>query len=148
VRHSLAHLGELFVPEVRLRDGGDGVRGDADGVRRRAGFVARGIQERGEHVASRPHVLLARHGALRRARRGGLEVRRARVQKRRRERERRAPENYSTGDAPGGVRVVKLDHPCLYLGYSGVNKALLIERPWADVLKTMAQPLYRHRFGT
>ena len=68
--------------------------------------------------------------------------------KRRRERERRAPENYSTGDAPGGVRVVKLDHPCLYLGYSGVNKALLIERPWADVLKTMAQPLYRHRFGT
>jgi len=68
--------------------------------------------------------------------------------KRRRERERHTPENYSTGDAPGGVRVVKLDHPCLYLGYSGVNKALLIERPWADVLKTMAQPLYRHRFGT
>ena len=28
------------------------------------------------------------------------------------------------------------------------NKALPIERPWADVLKTMAQPLYRHRFGT
>jgi len=36
----------------------------------------------------------------------------------------------------------------LYLGYAGVNKALLIERPWADVLKSLAQPLYRHRFGT
>jgi U3 small nucleolar RNA-associated protein 4 len=24
----------------------------------------------------------------------------------------------------------------------------LIERPWADVLKSLAQPLYRHRFGT
>ena len=68
--------------------------------------------------------------------------------KRRRERERGAPENYATKDAPGGVRVVKLDNPCLYLGYAGVNKALLIERPWADVLKSMTQPLYRHRFGT
>ena len=68
--------------------------------------------------------------------------------KRRRERERGAPENYATSDAPGGVRVVKLDNPCLYLGYAGVNKALLIERPWADVLKSLAQPLYRHRFGT
>ncbi|OUS49586.1 quinon protein alcohol dehydrogenase-like superfamily [Ostreococcus tauri] len=68
--------------------------------------------------------------------------------KRRRERERGAPENYATADAPGGIRVVKLDNPCLYLGYAGVNKALLIERPWADVLKSMAHPLYRHRFGT
>jgi len=68
--------------------------------------------------------------------------------KRRRERERGASENYSSGDAPGGVRVVKLNDPCLYLGYAGAGKALLIERPWADVLKSMSQPLYRHRFGT
>lgn len=68
--------------------------------------------------------------------------------KRRRERERMAQENYATNDAPGGVRVVKLDNPCLFLGHAGANKALLVERPWADVLKSMAQPLYRHRFGT
>jgi U3 small nucleolar RNA-associated protein 4 len=68
--------------------------------------------------------------------------------KRRRERERGAAENYSSSDAPGGVRVLKLNDPCLYLGYAGVDKALLVERPWADVLKSMSQPLYRHRFGT
>jgi len=68
--------------------------------------------------------------------------------KRRRERERMSEENYATNDAPGGVRVVKLDNPCLFLGHAGANKALLVERPWADVLKSMAQPLYRHRFGT
>ena len=68
--------------------------------------------------------------------------------KRRRERERGSAENYSSSDAPGGVRVLKLNDPCLYLGYADVDKALLVERPWADVLKSMSQPLYRHRFGT
>jgi hypothetical protein len=36
----------------------------------------------------------------------------------------------------------------LFFGTVGKNKALLVERPWVDVLRKMQKPLYRHRFGT
>ena len=47
----------------------------------------------------------------------------------------------------GQVKVANLDNPCLFLGYFAPGQALLVERPWADVLKTIPEPLYRHRFG-
>lgn len=44
-------------------------------------------------------------------------------------------ENYVISDVFGGVRVVKFDNSCLYLGYVGVNKVFLIECLWVDVFK-------------
>jgi U3 small nucleolar RNA-associated protein 4 len=52
------------------------------------------------------------------------------------------------GGSGGEIKVVKLDNPCLFLGYFAPGQALLVERPWADVLKSIPEPLYRHRFGT
>ena len=34
------------------------------------------------------------------------------------------------------------------LGYFAPGQALMVERPWKDVLKSIPEPLYRHRFGT
>ena len=45
-------------------------------------------------------------------------------------------------------KVATLDDPCLFLGYFAPGRALLVERPWKEVLKQIPEPLYRHRFGT
>jgi U3 small nucleolar RNA-associated protein 4 len=56
--------------------------------------------------------------------------------------------NGGGGGGAGEIKVVNLDNPCLFLGYFAPGQALLVERPWADVLKSIPEPLYRHRFGT
>jgi len=48
----------------------------------------------------------------------------------------------------GAVKTASLDDPCLFLGYFAPGRALLVERPWKEVLKQIPEPLYRHRFGT
>ena len=52
------------------------------------------------------------------------------------------------GDAAGAVKMASLDDPCLFLGYFAPGRALMVERPWKEVLKQIPEPLYRHRFGT
>ena len=51
-------------------------------------------------------------------------------------------------DRGGEIKVATLENPCLFLGYFAPGQALMVERPWADVLKSIPEPLYRHRFGT
>jgi U3 small nucleolar RNA-associated protein 4 len=48
----------------------------------------------------------------------------------------------------GDVKVATLDNPCLLLSYFAPRQALLVERPWEEVLEQMPAPLYRHKFGT
>ncbi|KIY94087.1 hypothetical protein MNEG_13876 [Monoraphidium neglectum] len=45
-------------------------------------------------------------------------------------------------------RVLPLDSPCLFLGYTGPRAALLVERPWEEVLAALPPPLLRHKYGT
>ena len=52
------------------------------------------------------------------------------------------------GGDDNDIKVVTLDDPCLFLGYFAPGQALMVERPWKDVLKSIPEPLYRHRFGT
>jgi U3 small nucleolar RNA-associated protein 4 len=49
---------------------------------------------------------------------------------------------------PAAVKMASLDDPCLFLGYFAPSRALMVERPWKEVLKQIPEPLYRHRFGT
>ena len=41
-----------------------------------------------------------------------------------------------------------LADPCLYVGAAGAGQALVVERPWADIAKTLSLPLHRHRYGS
>jgi U3 small nucleolar RNA-associated protein 4 len=52
------------------------------------------------------------------------------------------------GKKGGDVKVAKLEDPCLFLGYFAPGRAVMVERPWKDVLKNIPEPMYRHRFGT
>jgi len=52
------------------------------------------------------------------------------------------------GQRGENVRVVNLVEPCLYMGYVSSSAALLVELPWAEVLKKFPAPMYKHRFGT
>lgn len=76
------------------------------------------------------------------------------AKKKRRQREKQLKEKQASQrvdgaiELPGGVRAVILNDPCLFFGNVGKDKALLVERPWVDVLRKMQKPLYRHRFGT
>lgn len=45
-------------------------------------------------------------------------------------------------------RVLPLESPCLFLGFIGPSSALLVEKPWEEVLAELPPPLYRHRYGT
>eukprot|EP00879_Flechtneria_rotunda_P030344 GHRR01032967.1.p1 GENE.GHRR01032967.1~~GHRR01032967.1.p1 ORF type:complete len:430 (+),score=210.10 GHRR01032967.1:1511-2800(+) len=45
-------------------------------------------------------------------------------------------------------RLLKLQHCCLLLDYISQHEALLLEKPWQDVLQQLQPPLYRHRYGT
>jgi len=44
-------------------------------------------------------------------------------------------------------RVIPLDHPCLFAGHIHAAAALLVERPWDSILRSLPPPLLRHRFG-
>jgi len=76
------------------------------------------------------------------------------AKKKRRQRERQlkeksASQNVDGVELPGGIRSVILNDPCLFFGNVGKSKALLVERPWVDVLSNLqTKPLYRHRYGT
>ena len=59
------------------------------------------------------------------------------------------PRGGNPGQGGGGdVKVATLDNPCLLLSYFAPRQALLVERPWEEVLEQMPAPLYRHKFGT
>jgi len=45
-------------------------------------------------------------------------------------------------------RVLPLDAPCLFLGFTSAHAALLVERPWDEVQAGLPPPLYRHKYGT
>ena len=44
-------------------------------------------------------------------------------------------------------RVIPLEHPCLFAGHINAAAALLVERPWDSILRSLPPPLLRHRFG-
>lgn len=60
------------------------------------------------------------------------------------------------GSGGGGGRVAldgfgyahALEHPCLFAGHLGPEEAVIVERPWDDMLRSLPFPLHRHRFGT
>ena len=52
------------------------------------------------------------------------------------------------GQRGDNMRVVNLVEPCLYMGYVSSSAALLVEQPWAEVLKNFPPPVYKHRYGT
>jgi U3 small nucleolar RNA-associated protein 4 len=56
----------------------------------------------------------------------------------------------TSGEEGGGdIKVVNLSDPCLFLGYFAPGQALMVERPWDDVLNAIEKPPYqRHLFGT
>lgn len=50
---------------------------------------------------------------------------------------------------PGcNCRIFHLDHPCLFMGFTAADAAVLVEKPWEDVLNKLPPPLYKHRYGT
>ena len=51
----------------------------------------------------------------------------------------------AAGDTNG--RVIPLEHPCLFAGHIHAAAALLVERPWDSILRSLPPPLLRHRFG-
>jgi hypothetical protein len=53
-------------------------------------------------------------------------------------------ENNRRGD---NFRVFLLDNPCLFLGFTGANSAIMLEKVWADVLSSLPPPLFRNVFG-
>ncbi|CAL5222772.1 g5185 [Coccomyxa viridis] len=52
------------------------------------------------------------------------------------------------GRAGQNFRVFTLENPCLLCEYTSSKAVLLVERPWAEVMKAFPPPLYRHRYGT
>lgn len=65
---------------------------------------------------------------------------------------RRGPVRQRPGAAAAAAglngRVLPLDSPCLFLGYLSPSAALLVERPWEEVIASLPPPLYRHRYGS
>lgn len=45
-------------------------------------------------------------------------------------------------------RLLKLQHCCLLMGHLTANEAVLVEKPWQDVLQQLKPPLHRRRYGT
>lgn len=45
-------------------------------------------------------------------------------------------------------RLLQLQHCCLLAGHLSTGQALLVEKPWGEVLAGLMPPLYRHRYGT
>lgn len=49
---------------------------------------------------------------------------------------------------PGSnCRLFALEQPCLFLGHTTADAAILVEKPWDAVLQSLPPPLYRNRYG-
>ena len=72
--------------------------------------------------------------------------RRLRRRRGRRGRRRGAGGSEAPGKKGGDVKVAKED-PCLFLGYFAPGRAVMVERPWKDVLKNIPEPMYRTGSG-
>lgn len=44
--------------------------------------------------------------------------------------------------------VVPMKHPVLFLGHTGHNSAVVVEKPWLEVLQQLPAPVFRHLYGT
>lgn len=55
----------------------------------------------------------------------------------------------SPGDTREGdnFRVIHLLEPCLFMGYLTGSDAVLVEKPWSEVVKGFPPPVLRHRYG-
>jgi len=58
------------------------------------------------------------------------------------------PQAERPGRGRANGRLLLLQHPCLLLGYLSATEALLLEKPWQEVLSQLMPPLYRHRYGS
>eukprot|EP00775_Hariotina_reticulata_P001961 gene1961-2288_t len=58
------------------------------------------------------------------------------------------PQASPLGEVGRNGRLLLLQHPCLLLEYLSATEALLLEKPWQDVLSQLMPPLYRHRYGS
>lgn len=66
-----------------------------------------------------------------------------------RKRRRSAHKGMLPSEPPGGnCRMIYCADPVLHASYLGPEALLVVERPWEDVHKGIAAPLYRHRYGT
>ena len=57
------------------------------------------------------------------------------------------PRAAAHGASDTNGRVIPLEHPCLFAGHINAAAALLVERPWDSILRSLPPPLLRHRFG-
>lgn len=52
------------------------------------------------------------------------------------------------GKRGANFRVFVLDNPCLHMGFTGADSGVLLEKPWEEVLETIAaQPMARQVYG-
>lgn len=56
------------------------------------------------------------------------------------------PEPFSEQGRNG--RLLKLQHCCLLIGHLSATEALLLEKPWSELLQQLLPPMYRHRYGS
>jgi len=70
--------------------------------------------------------------------------------KRRREYQEKQREEFQNVEPPTGenCRIVRNLNPILHVAKVGDGELLVVERSWAEVMASIAAPLYRHRFGT
>ncbi|XP_024356552.1 WD repeat-containing protein PCN isoform X2 [Physcomitrium patens] len=56
--------------------------------------------------------------------------------------------NYSSNNGESkSLVVVNLKNPVLFLGHTGRNSVLIVERPWIEVLRQFPAPVSRHIYG-
>ncbi|PRW61122.1 WD40 repeat [Chlorella sorokiniana] len=54
-----------------------------------------------------------------------------------------------TSEPPGAnCRMIYCSDPVLHAEYLGPESLLVVERPWSEVYKSVAAPMFRHRYGT
>jgi hypothetical protein len=41
-----------------------------------------------------------------------------------------------------------MKHPVLFLGHTGHSSAVVVEKPWLEVLQQLPAPVFRHIYGT
>lgn len=58
-------------------------------------------------------------------------------------RRRQGADEALAGKRGANFRVFVLDNPCLYMGFTGADSAVLLEKPWEEVLATMPAPAFR-----
>lgn len=44
--------------------------------------------------------------------------------------------------------VIPFKHPVLFLGHTGPNSVLVVEKPWLEVLRQLPAPVFRHVYGS